>query len=411
MGRHRQIIASSIVLLAFAAAAEEVATGTVRPFVLPDPWGEHGVGVLSALVVDASRTIVTEDGRTIARPVPVQLWYPAVAATGGARTKPYMHPELAEAWRATLPAPAGWQDSVVTHAVEGAEPARGAARWKVILFSHGLSWPIENYQILFEDLASRGWVVAGLSHPGEEALTRLPDGTRIGFSGARWDDDDAKAAVMMEKVDQMVLDASAVLDRLEQWTREGRKSPLGRLAGRLDLASGVGYAGHSLGGATAAWTLRRDRRVKAAASWEGQIYRAEDRPMKVTGPLLYLVGGSNRAELAGRHFRGDGADRPVYEVVLRGAWHASPSDLLYVYQAYGPRDWRARHRREISPARANQITADYLDAFFSRYLNGAHPDLLRPDGVGEKDAERNFPEVEMRLNLGGEGFWTASETP
>lgn len=399
------VVISLLIFGTSVGVAQETDSLAVRPVALTEPWGAHAVGVITAVVVDSSRTVTAEEGREIPRPLLVRAWYPASGRPARSGTKPYMHPDVAEAWRGTLPVPSGWEDSVATNAVEGAPPADEASLRPVILFSHGLSWPVENYQMLLEDLASRGWVVVGISHPSEEVLTRLPDGTRIPFAGAEWDDDEERGVVLMGKVDEMVRDAGVVLDWLQSGAAGGGPGPL---AGRLDLEQGVGYAGHSLGGAAAAWTQQRDERVVAAASWEGQIYRAEDRPLAVAGPLMYLVGGANRTELAGRHFRGAGPDRPLYEVVIRGAWHASPSDLLYIYRRYAPRDWQERHRREISGARANQITADYLHAFFTRHILGVgdESDLLDADGPDEAFGEWSYPEVEMRRSV-GDGLWTA----
>lgn len=379
----------------------------LRDVALPAPWGEHRVGVHTAVVVDSARQSTTADGRSVPRPVLVRVWHPTDSAATPPRA--YMQGVLAEAWRATLPVPSGWERTVAAHAVDGAPLARGnGARWPVVLFSHGRSWPVENYQILLEDMASRGWVVAAISHPGEEVTTRLPDGTEIPFAGPGWATEEERGAVLQGVVDEHVLDAAAVLD----WLERQDTGPDGPFAGRLDLADGVGYFGHSLGGASAAWTLQRDERVVAAASWEGQIYGDEDRPMTVDGPLMYLVGGANRTELAGRHYRGNGAGRPVYEVVIHGAWHASVGDLLHIYREYAPRDWHERHRREITASRANQITGDFLHAFFSRYLRGDKTDLLHPDAPGETVSDWNYPEVELRAHFGGGGYWSArSGTP
>jgi len=376
---------------------------------LPEPWGEHGVGVQTMVVVDSTRSVFDADGRQVARPILVRLWYPARA--GGNPTRPYMSDAVAEAWRTTLPVPSGWQNRVRTNAVEAAPWSDARRRWPVLLFSHGRSFPVENYQMLLERLASAGWIVAAISHPGEEALTELPNGERFPFAGPGWEDESERGEVLMGVVDQLVLDARRVLDRLENLGAAGD----GWFAGRLDLHAGVGYFGHSLGGAAAAWTLQRDPRVVAAASWEGQVYRAADRPLTVAGPLLYMIGGANRDELLGRQFRPGGPDAPVYEMVIHGAWHASVGELLYIYRSYAPRDWRRRHRREIGAARANQITGDYLEAFFSRYLleksDHADDDLLLPDPVGGEVQAWNYPEVELRMSTDG-GFWTAaSETP
>ena len=391
-------------MLGFASIASAQDT-PLQPIALPVPWGEHAIGVYEAVVVDSTRQVMTEDGRPVHRPILVRVWHPADSLGDSAR--PYMHPDVAEAWRATLPVPSGWERVVAANAVDGAPLARNdSVGWPVLLFSHGRSWPVENYQILLEHLSSRGWVVVAISHPGEEALTRLPDGTRIAYAGPGWETDEQRGGVLQGVVDQHVVDARVVLD----WLEREADAAYGPFADRLNLAGGVGYAGHSLGGASAAWALQRDERIVAAASWEGQVYRAEDRPLTVVGPLMYIIGGANRTEFSGRHFRGGGPDRPVYEVVIHGAWHASVGDLLYLYRYYAPRDWQERHRREITAVRANQITGDYLHAFFSRYLRRAEVDLLEPDAPGDDVSNWNYPEVELRKHLGNGGYWSARAT-
>lgn len=150
--------------------------------------------------------------------------------------------------------------------------------------------------------------------------------------------------VLMAVVDEMVLDASVVIDRIEELHRTTGDP----FEGRLDPTRGVGYLGHSLGGAAAVWTLEREPRVRAAVSWEGQVYRETDRHLAVTGgPLLYFTGGANRAELVGTQFRPGVAGGVVHEVVIEGAWHASFGDMLYIYRRYADRGWLERHRREV----------------------------------------------------------------
>ena len=359
------------------------------------------MGVRDAVIFDSTRSARDTEGVHRVRPILLRLWYPAGDTDG--RPRPYMHAEVAEAWRSTLPVPVGWESGVRPNAIDDAPMADATARWPVLLFSHGRSFPVENYQILLEHLASRGWLVASISHVGEEALTRLPDGVSFPFAGPSWKEDDERGEVLMGVVDDLVRDAGLALD----WLESADVSVGGPLEGRLDLASGVGYAGHSLGGAAAVWAMRRDPRIVAAASWEGQVYRSEDRPLVADGPLMYLIGGANAAELAGRHFRAASPDHPVYEVVIHGAWHASVGDLLFVYRRYAPRDWHDRHRREITAERANQVTGDYLDAFFSRHLLHRSADLLEPDLPGDEVSLWNYPEVELRVHLGRGGYWSS----
>ncbi len=377
-----------VLLLTTTASGQD---STVHPIALPKPVGEYAIGVRSVLLLDSTRTDTLVDPAG-PRPLLVRIWYPA-DSTGGP-TRLYMPPAVADPWRGTLPAAPGFESAITTNAVIDAPLSTVQSRWPVLLFSHGRSFPVENYQILLEQLASHGWVVVAISHPHEEAATLLPDGTVLSFAGPQWSDDSLRGPVLQGVVDQLVRDASVALDWL------GRRDSVARdpFHDRLDLAHGVGYLGHSLGGAVAVWAMQRDPRVTAAMSWEGQVYRDADRPLRVNGPLLYMLGSANRQELLGRQFR-PGRNAPVFEAVLGGGWHLSVGDILYIYRRYAPREWLLRHRREIDPLRANRITGDYADEFFGHYLLGRSLDLLQPDAPGDLEgaAVWNYPEVELRV--------------
>ena len=366
------------------------AQSTIRTIELPEPWGPFAPAVASHLVIDSTRRDAHSDGF---RKIQLRIWYPSDVSAGVKR--PYMPRAVADAWRSTIPVPEGFEAGVVSHSLENALPSADKQRWPVLLFSHGRSFPVENYHLALEHMASMGWVVAAISHPYEEALTLLPDGSRLPFRGPRWKQESERGDVLMSVVDQLVGDASRVIDYLAQLN----EAPAGQFADRLDLAAGVGYFGHSLGGAAAVWTQQRDPRVVAAASWEGQVYRVEDQPLRVSGPLLYIVAGTNRSELVGTQFRPAPKGGPVFELVLRGASHASFGDMLHIYGAYADRAWHERHRREIEPLRANQITGDYLHEFFNYALLGGELDLLWPDSERELASYRtwNYPEIELRV--------------
>jgi dienelactone hydrolase len=381
------VVVAAVLLPAISRAQE----ASLKEIALPAPIGEHAIGVRTTLLPDRSRidTLAATPGP---RPILVRVWYPADSSDGA--TRPYMVPEVAGPWHGTLPAPNGFEARIVTNAVDDAPLATARQRWPVLLFSHGRSFPVENYQILLEQLASQGWVVAAISHPYEEAATRLPDGRVLPFSGPTWAHDSLRGEVLQGVIDELVLDAGVVLD----WLERAVALPSDPFHDRLDLVRGVGYLGHSLGGAAAAWTMQRDPRVTAAFSWEGQVYRDADRPMQSRGPLLYMIGSANRADLLGKHFR-PGSNGSVYELVLNGGWHISVGDILYIYQRYAPRDWLRRHRREIDPLRANRITGDYADEFFGHYLLDRPLELLWPDAPAdlERGTTWNYPEVELRV--------------
>ncbi len=369
------------------------AGAAVHRIELPEPWGPHRPAVRTLVIVDSTRPDTISPDPDDFRPILVRLWYPSDDRT--APSKPYMAPRVAAAWRSTLPAPEGFETGVITHTGVDLAVSGDRASWPVLLFSPGRSFPVENYQIALEHLASQGWIVAAISPAYEEALTLLPDGRALPFSGPSWDSEEQRGPVLMGVVDDMVLDASLVLDWLEQLNA----SPADPFHDRLDLERGVGYLGHSLGGAAAVWTLQRDARVQAAASWEGQVYRDEDRPLEVTGgDLLYIIGGANRTELVGTQFRPAAESVTVHEMVIDGAWHASFGELIHIYRRYADRAWLERHRREVFADRVNQITNDYVHEFFAHALLDRPLDLLWPDSIEQMGSPQqwNYPEVELR---------------
>ena len=389
-------IAAMLLTMAGASLQAESAAGqtdAVHEITFPEPWGPHAVGVRTILLIDSTRADTLSPSPADFRPILVRVWYPADPADMPAR--PYMPAAVADAWRNNMPAPDGFEAGVRTHGLPDAPVSAARTRWPVLLFSPGRSFPVENYQLALEHLASAGWIVAAISTPYEEALTLLPDGRELPFAGPRWDSEEKRGTVLMSVVDEMVRDASFIIDRLEQ----AAQKPHDPFYGKLDLSVGVGYFGHSLGGAAAAWTMQRDHRVRAAVSWEGQVYRDTDRPLDVTGgSLLYIIASANRSEFAGTQYRPGRTGVAVHELVIHGSWHASFGDMLHIYRQYAPPDWQARHRRYVTPERVNQITNDYIHEFFSHCLLGEPLDLLWPDSQDQKGNPgiADYAEVELR---------------
>ncbi len=382
---------ATLLLATESALAQSVG---VRTVVLPVPSGPFAVGYRRDEVADPARMLTRGSSRGMRRRLVLHFWYPSGDARG-ARTMPYMNDTLASTWAASHGLPGNFQHGIRTHVVPDAPLADSGGAWPVLLFSHGRSWPVQTYQIMLTDLASRGWLVVAISHPGEEALTSYADGSAVLFDQEAWSDAAGEARVLGREIDEVVTDAEFALTHLGRWNGS-KASPW---YGRIDLRR-VGYFGHSLGGSAAAVALTRVSGVKAAAALEGVVHDSSLRRLLVNRPLLTMIGGYNDAELSWRDYR-PGPDGVVFEASVRGAWHASFADLLLVYRAYAARGWLARHRRELDPARVNQIVTDYLDAFFRRYLFGTPALLLRPYSSAERgDYETSgYPEVLLRVSV------------
>ncbi|GAB3836615.1 hypothetical protein GCM10029963_77470 [Micromonospora andamanensis] len=132
---------------------------------LPTPTGAYPVGTTWLHLTDAARSDPWRPESR--RELMVSLWYPAVAAPG-ARV-PYTTAAVSARIIAAegLPLPPDLLATVRTSARRDV-PVRPVARgWPLVVLSPGFSLSRESLTGLAEDLASRGYVVAGVDHPYE----------------------------------------------------------------------------------------------------------------------------------------------------------------------------------------------------------------------------------------------------
>ena len=271
----------------------------------PVPDGPSAVG-----------TVTIELG-TAARPLVVQLWYPADATDRSPRAL-YLgrSPEEADAVARGMSEGFGVPAFVLAGIADGRTQARTAARMggygrrPVVLFSPGSSSVRMQNTAWAADLASHGYVVAGVDHPYDSTVVVLADGrvleTRIQATG----DDDVDEAVANRSALDRAADLRTVLDDLAAVDEGTLETPL---AGRLDLDR-VAVTGHSLGGAAALQAAGVDDRFDAAINIDGYP-RNEARPRQ---PILMIVSGrgsGNEVNDAEYHERIDD--------VMRGANDAS----------------------------------------------------------------------------------------
>lgn len=351
--------------------------GQVR---LPSPTGAHGVGRVE---IEVTRSTGSD-----ARSVPVMVWYPAVPGTGV--SVPYL-PDLAERSGVLGADFARAAGEVVSSARGGAAPADG--RFPVVLLSHSLGGLPGLYAGLGEDLASRGYVVAAVGHPGG-AGGLLVDGAVIPAS-PEWDRNDP-AVVGIERAFEFrstrvrvwVGDVLGVLERLPS-VRVGAET----LGARADTGR-VAYVGHSVGGSAAALGCALSPRLDACVNLDGwpvpaparsgfpgaYFHLEETRPYRTDGELDDW--GVTRAEydrnMTGLAARMDSLlqamEGPAYHLVLAGLTHQGFSDLPL---------WREENRQAqaLSGPRALTILRDWLGWFLDRHVRGdaaaAVPDPVR----------------------------------
>ncbi len=343
------------------------------PVSLPNPTGLSPVG---------TETIVANDAARPGRRIPVQLWYPVTRGKGAkARPVPYALPATATRLAGDFAVPVADVVAVRTNATASGTPDASRGRLPIVLFSPGAGVNRPLYSGLSADLASHGYLVAVIEHPGEGQAVEFPDGS-VTPPVAVTDE-----AGIMALLPTRVADARSVLDLLERMDAR----PKGRFSRALDLGR-VAFTGHSLGGAAAAAAMRLDPRIRAGVNLDGSLFgdvvtTGVDRP--------FLLVSSGRLEEPGD--AGDDGWAPfanasanVLWIQVNGAGHMDFSDLpalMALRPANEPRELVGLGT--IAPQRSFAVQSAYVVAFLDRHLRGEPQALL--DGPSA-----SYPEVTFR---------------
>ncbi|WP_246430236.1 alpha/beta hydrolase family protein [Streptomyces rectiverticillatus] len=371
-----------------AVAQARAAAGlTLR---LPAPTGPYRTGVTTLYLVDRSRPDPWEPGIPV-REAMATVFYPARTVRGfpvarqmsagaaesfglGGRR---VHPELPEAgadWSATM-----------THSHTGA-PAQASRRRPVLLYSPGGGDPRTMGTALAEELASHGYVVVTVDHPGDAGEVEFPcalTGRETVRPTVLRDDPRNHPELFRTLIDTRIADTRFVLDRLAEVAAGRNPDAAGRalpehLGRALDLRR-VGVYGHSAGGTTAAETMYEDRRIGAAVNLEGYLDRAPETPGRAGE--LYPVA---------RH----GSDRPL--LLLGTDGFPGRQELEASWRAVLARSGGRARRRQLDGA-AHGVFTDYAALAPQLQAAGLMTAAGRASLTGPAGPEQSVPAVRRHV--------------
>ena len=328
-------------------------------------------------LTDASRPDPWAPGVNV-RELMVSLWYPALPSDG--RRARYMTPaesELQLTSRGITGVPPDALSTVETNAVSGARPAGRRRSLPLVVLSPGFTDSRSTLTGLAEDLASHGYVVAGIDHTYESYATAFPDG-RVTTCLAR----EAPRRDRQEKVAAgRAADVCFVLDELT-----GAHPPWP--GAELIDPSRMAMAGHSAGGAAAIAAMLADPRIRAGIDMDGSTAapipdEGLARPFLFLGKQSNYTPGSGGAATTPRDWKLLRGAVITWErdwalltgwkrwLVVAGAVHASFTDLALLAEQVGI-DIGAG----LSGTRSLDITRAYVRAFFDQHLRGEPQALL-----------------------------------
>jgi dienelactone hydrolase len=323
---------------------------------VPPPTGSAKVGTRLLDLIDSTRSdpFLTTGAK---RELLVRLWYPAADAENCPRAE-YSSVMV---WRAFSELAGVSLPQVTTNSCWNLPVAAGPH--PVVIFTPGYTGTFTDYTFLFEDLASRGYVVASVDHTFEATAVEFPDGRFVQsvFGSHLGTDTLSDEASMAFAVSVRLSDLEFLANQLE--VLNGGAD--GHLTGKLDMTR-VALAGHSLGGLTTILAVERDARFRAGIVIDGATPNAPfldtDTPM-----LLLAAGRDTWAEEEDRLW--NSLHGPRLAVNLRGSEHVTPSDLI----------WLAPGAVETGTMGAQKTIAavrNYIAAFLDANLSDITPDTL-----------------------------------
>ena len=330
---------------------------------VPVPTGSSPVGTRLLDLVDATRDDPFLANGT-KRELLVRLWYPAAPGQNCRRAE-YTSPRV---WRyfsqlLQVPLPQVTTNSCWNNAIaEGAHP--------IVVFTPGFTATFTDYTFLFEDLASRGYIVLSVNHTFEATAEEFLDGRLVGsvFGSYLGPTVRTDEQAMHFAVSVRLSDLEFVVNELEL-LNGGADGPL---AGKLDMSK-MALAGHSLGGLTAILGIEEEPRFRAGVLLDGAV------PKSLLGgtetPVLILAAGRDEWNEEERRLWSTlrGARLAVN---LQGTEHVTLSDAVWL--AMG-----AVKTGTMGPGKTMAAIRDFVAAFLDTNLLGKPPDALltRPSSV------------------------------
>ncbi|MDV5143512.1 alpha/beta hydrolase [Streptomyces sp. SBC-4] len=338
------------------------------PLSLPAPSGAQPIGSTTVHLEDEGRAdpwVPSED-----RQLMVSLWYPA--AKPSSTPAPYMTAAESREYAAGtgLGLPPDLFTSVTTHATADAEPVRRRGELPLVVLSPGFGLPRATLSGLAEELASRGYVVAGIGHNYEAHGISFPDGRTTPCVACENTDFPRVGAVRAE-------DVSFVLDELTGDRLGGRTA--GKVGALVD-EDRVAVVGHSAGGFSTIPAMLRDARITAGVNMDGNFRFPNDtpldRPVLMLGKPSHVPGGQDPTW-----------DETWHELTGWKRWlsvdrteHLSFTDLAPLARQLGT------PLQDLDGARVDAVTRAYVVAFVDTHLRGRYVPML--DGPSAR-----FPEV------------------
>ncbi len=382
---------------------------------LPKPHGPYNIGTVSIRMTDSTRKEIYTSEPNDDRNILVTVWYPtdnpgfnkpvSYWDKKGLTGKAYsLNADMGTFWYKHL-------SDIKTNSFAEVPISNKGESYPIIIYSHSFVGLNTENTILFEELASQGYIVFSIGHTYETIISIFPDGEVVAEnynyifelydSNVEQEEqlyqsfynstnatekqaiikqiltiDDSSTEMIKVRTEDVVF----VLDELEKLNQNGSLFDT-----KLNL-NRVGIMGWSFGGATAMDVCIIDARCKAGINIDGWPYGENFSSNQILSqPFIVINAASDDesekvvGELAYQRSEGD-----AFRIIIDDTSHTNFWDFPFFFNIYK----QLGYWGTIDSLRLAEIENAYISAFFDKYLKNENNIPLEEIG-------NRFPEVEF----------------
>jgi fermentation-respiration switch protein FrsA (DUF1100 family) len=169
----RSLISIGITLGVLGAGIAYIFSGAIIP--IPKPSGPNLIGFTTTTITDSSRTM---NNQNTPRVITLDVWYPA-SSTDGLKAAPYTEAALNKMLEKYQGIPASVNGETPSFAFQEAPVIPGSH--PTVIFNHGYGSFSKQNASNFQELASHGFFVISIAHPGDSLIARDGENNLLEF--------------------------------------------------------------------------------------------------------------------------------------------------------------------------------------------------------------------------------------
>jgi dienelactone hydrolase len=249
----------------------------------------------------------------------------------------------------------------------------------IVLLSPGYRGTRLFYNVIASAIASEGFIVITIDHPGETDFITYPDGSTAHVDLPNVVNLDVELTPLAFT---RAADATFIIDQLSNATAMAELLPQHGPGPRHFLTECVAMCGQSLGGAASVLAASQDPRIRSVVNWDGPFFGSLP-PSGLSQPVLYVA--TERKEDPRFLAIWKDLTGPKLWIKVSNLTHEGMLDLPTLVQAYGQDTGDfADTFGTIAPDESVRILMSYAAEWFNGAFSGSLLQGQEPD---------RFPEV------------------